>query len=76
MQIRGSKNPMVQSQNGWISQKRFGSYDGGMAQKRLAEQQRNRVEEKQRRGVAAKKGKSPREQQEGQECSTVAFAFS
>ena len=48
---------------GWISQKRFGSYDGGMAQKRLAEQQRNRVEEKQRRGVAAKKGSSAAEQQ-------------
>ena len=63
MQIRGSKNPMVQSQKGWISQKRFGSYDGGMAQKRLAEQQRNRVEEKQRRGVAAKKGSSAAEQQ-------------
>ena len=34
-----------------------------MAQKRLADQQRNRVEEKQRRGVAAKKGSSAAEQQ-------------
>ena len=35
MQMRGSKDPMVQSQNGWISEKTFGSCDGGMAQRKV-----------------------------------------